>query len=139
MGGVTFDYLGTINLAYRAFFGTFSSYLQDYLPKLLQLKQAYLACTSLLLIIGVANFVLNLFNYGDSVTQTQTEMSTITAIFHYIYFAIWVLEVILYLGFLAVTICFHVYGLVFYLEQGFAAAMVIILLIFFLYNNKFLS
>ena len=114
MGGVTFASFsfGTINSdsdTYLGFFGSPSSYLKDYLPKLLQLKQAYLACTSLLLIIGVATFVLNLFNYGDSVTQTQTEMSTITAIFHYIYFAIWVLEVILYLGFLAVNICFHVY------------------------------
>ena len=104
---------------------THINFILNYLPKLLQLQKAYLACTSLLFILEIARFVLNLFSYGDSV-NTQNEMSTQTKVFHGLYIAIWCLQGLFHIGFIAVFVCFHIYGAIFYLETRFAAAMVFI-------------
>jgi hypothetical protein len=120
MGTVAFV---VINREMLNFYENPFEFITIYLPILLQLKQAYLACTSLLFVFEIARFVLNLFNYGESL-NTQNEMETLTKVMFGIYIAIMVLEAIFHLGFVAIFIAFHVYGLTFYLEPAFAASMV---------------
>jgi hypothetical protein len=120
MGTVAFV---VINRDMLNFYENPFEFITIYLPILLQLKQAYLACTSLLFVSEIARFVLNLFNYGKSL-NTKNEMETLTKVFHGIYNAIMVLEAIFHLGFVVIFIEFHIYGLTFYLEPAFAASMV---------------
>ncbi len=101
---------------------SFAEYLK-YSSNLGQLKQAYLACTSLLFVFEIASFLLNLFNYGESV-NTQNEMETLTKVLHGIYIAIMVLQVLFHLGLIAIFIPLNIYGLIYYREPAFVASMV---------------
>jgi hypothetical protein len=78
-------------------------------PRLTKLKKAYVAFTSILLIFQVAKLAINLFNYGAAV-NTQNVMDTKTKVFHGIYIAIVVFEVVLFLGFQAILISLIVFG-----------------------------
>jgi hypothetical protein len=83
-------------------------------PRLTKLKQAYVACTSILLFFQVAKLAINLFNYGAAV-NTQNVMDSKTKVFHGIYIAIVVFEVVLFLGFQAILISLIYYGWGFYI------------------------